>query len=155
MFEVSDCGSSVVAVVEGVDHRSPTLCRCASLTTMKVLYPASHDIPKLSEELLAVKIARHSSCSSCTSCSGLRPPPDVEVALDSETQPGSSPPGSQEHGSISGTYLQLCSCAHDVTAHGADLSLVGAEEFARRGRVAVRLDELLEVRYCCTHELRR
>lgn len=141
MFEVLVCGSLADA-----------LCRCASPTTMKVLYPASHDIPSRSQQLLAIKIARHSSCSSCSSCSGLRPPPDVEVAPDSETQPSSSPTDAQGN---SGTepYLLLCSCTHDVAAHGADLSLVGAEEFARRGRVAVRLDELLEVGYCCTYVL--
>ena len=38
-----------------------------------------------------------------------------------------------------------CGCGHGVTAHGADMSAIGNEEFARRGRVAVRLDELLEV----------
>lgn len=119
---------------------------------MKVLYPTSHDIPRLSQELLAIKIARHSSCSSCSSCSGLRPPPGVEVALDSESQPGLSPSALQEY-SASSTYLQLCSCGHDVFAHSADPSAIGVEEFARRSRVAVRLDELLEVSVCCTHDL--
>ena len=123
------------------------LGRCAWLTTMKLLYPASHDIPRLSQELLALKIARHSRCSSCSSCSGLRPPPDVEVALDSEIQPESPSSASQEH-SAPGPYLQLCSCGHDVLAHGADPSSIGVEEFARRSRVAVRLDELLEVSSC-------
>ena len=121
--------------------------------TMKVLYPASHDIPQLSPELLAIKIARHSSCSLCSSCSGLRPPPNVEVALDSAPQKGPSPSTSRTHGATSGTYLQFCSCGHDTTTHGADPSSIGKEEFARRGRVAVRLDELLEVSCCCTEVL--
>lgn len=148
MSEVSDCGppSSLQTASTNVRQRSRLLCLAE---TMKVLYPASHDIPRLSQELLALKIARHSRCSSCSSCSGLRPPPDVEVALDSEIQPES-----QEH-SAHGPYLQLCSCGHDVLAHGADPSSIGVEEFARRSRVAVRLDELLEVSSCYVDGLPR
>jgi histone acetyltransferase len=41
--------------------------------------------------------------------------------------------------------LNICNCGHDVPAHGANISEIGSEEFARRGRVAVRLDELLQV----------
>jgi hypothetical protein len=41
--------------------------------------------------------------------------------------------------------MDTCTCGHDVQEHGADVSEIGTEEFKRRGRVAVRLDELLHV----------
>ncbi|KAH9910578.1 hypothetical protein B0H21DRAFT_704962 [Amylocystis lapponica] len=114
---------------------------------MKVLYPASHDIPQLPDAFLAVKIARHSRCTGCSSCPGLRPPPDVQVVLDS-THQSSSLSGLNVYGSDdddgSASYLESCVCGHGVTDHGANESLIGRDEFARRGRVAVRLDELLE-----------
>ncbi len=103
---------------------------------MKALYPTSNEIPKLSEAALALKIARHSPCSICSVhiCPGLRPPPIVQLVLDSvEDYDGS------------GGYLSSCSCGHDLADHGADQDLIGSEELARRGRVAVRIDELLQV----------
>lgn len=103
---------------------------------MKALYPTSHDIPKLPEAALALKIARHSPCSICTAeiCPGLRPPPIVQLFPDSD-----------EDYDGSESYLSSCTCGHDATEHGADRSEIGASEFSRRGRVAVRLDELLQV----------
>jgi len=47
------------------------------------------------------------------------------------------------------SYLETCDCGHDVTSHGADQSILEPEEFKRRGRVALRLDELLMVRNRC------
>lgn len=44
-------------------------------------------------------------------------------------------------------YLNECQCGHDVPSHGADVSLLGRPEYQRRGRVAVRIDELLQVRW--------
>ena len=103
---------------------------------MKALYPVSHNIPSLSDEALALKIARHSPCSICTSeiCAGLRPPPIVQLVPDSD-----------EDYDGSESYLSSCSCGHDASDHGADLSAIGRGEFERRGRVAVRIDELLQV----------
>lgn len=103
---------------------------------MKALYPTSHHTPSLSEAALALKIARHSPCSICTAeiCPGLRPPPIVQLVLDSdETYDGSE------------SYLSSCACGHEASDHGADLSLISRDEFKRRGRVAVRIDELLQV----------
>ncbi len=104
--------------------------------TMKALYPTSHEIPKLPEPALALKIARHSPCSICTAeiCPGLRPPPIVQLVLDSD-----------EDYDGSESYLSSCGCGHDATDHGADLGEIERTEFNRRGRVAVRLDELLQV----------
>ncbi|KAI0812557.1 hypothetical protein BC629DRAFT_1671417 [Irpex lacteus] len=102
---------------------------------MKALYPTSHEIPKLPEPALALKIARHSPCSICTAeiCPGLRPPPIVQLVLDSD-----------EDYDGSESYLSSCGCGHDATDHGADLGEIERTEFNRRGRVAVRLDELLQ-----------
>ena len=109
---------------------------------MKALYPASHNIPSLPESLQAIKIARHSPCSSCSSgsCPGLRPPPDLDVVLDSDIY---------DDDSRSAPYLSTCVCGHRVRDHGANPASVGDNEFYRRVRVAVRLDELMEV---CTRD---
>ena len=102
---------------------------------MRVLYPAEDDIHSLSEDQLSLKIARHSHCLSC-SCAGLRPPAGVEV----------SPDDSLLSDQMEFTYLNECRCGHDVPSHGADVSVLGRPEHLRRGRVAVRIDELLQVR---------
>jgi hypothetical protein len=117
--------------------------------SMKVLYPASDQIPKLSDHLLALKIARHSPCTACGSCSGLRPPDGIEVLLDdSETDTPFGDLSQYGAGADDGAgYLAICACGHVVREHGADLLEIGGEEFARRGRVAVRLDEILQVRF--------
>lgn len=102
---------------------------------MRVLYPAEDDIPSLTEEQLSLKIARHSPCSICP-CPSLRPPAEVEV----------SPDDSLLSDQMDFAYLSDCQCGHDVPSHGADVSVLGRPEFQRRGRVAVRIDELLQVR---------
>ncbi|PIL36145.1 hypothetical protein GSI_01805 [Ganoderma sinense ZZ0214-1] len=106
---------------------------------MKVLYPASHDIPSLPDSHLSLKISRHSRCSACSTCLGLHPPPGWRVFSDASD--GSD---SDDDGEPPSKYLDRCECGHGVLHHGADMSSIGHEEFARRGRVAVRLDELLE-----------
>jgi len=105
---------------------------------MRVLYPAEDDIPSLSEEQLSLKIARHSPCSLCL-CSGLRPPVGVEV----------SPDDSLLSDQMELAYLSECQCGHNVPSHGADVAVLGRPEYQRRGRVAVRIDELLQVRGGC------
>lgn len=107
---------------------------------MKVLYPASHDIPCLPDSHLSLKISRHSRCSACSTCLGLHPPPGWRVFSDASD--GSD---SDDDGEPPSKYLDRCRCGHGVLHHGADMTSIGPEEFARRGRVAVRLDELLEV----------
>ncbi|KAI1794092.1 hypothetical protein LXA43DRAFT_997618 [Ganoderma leucocontextum] len=106
---------------------------------MKVLYPASHDIPSLPDFHLSLKISRHSRCSACSTCLGLHPPPAWRVFSDASD--GSD---SDDDGEPPSKYLDRCACGHGVPHHGADMSSIGPEEYARRGRVAVRLDELLE-----------
>lgn len=112
-------------------------------TTMRLLYPASNQPSQLTDALLAVKIARHSPCSTCSSCSGLHPGPGVEVALDEPSLGALDQYGSDDDDDTP-TYLNSCRCGHGVSDHG-DQTEISREEFARRGRAAVRLDELLQV----------
>lgn len=116
---------------------------------MKLSYPAAHESAKLTDSLLAIKIARHSPCSTCDSCGGLYPPFGVELVLDDPTNKSSlgdlGQYGSDEEDGAS-AYLDSCRCGHPIKDHGADQSELGRQEFARRGRVAIRIDELLQVR---------
>jgi hypothetical protein len=115
---------------------------------MKVAYPASHLCDKLSSSLLALKIARHSPCTLCGHCPGLHPPPRVAVVLDehSDSTLGTLEQyGSDDDDEEVSSYLDTCACGHGVKAHNADEIALGKSEFARRGRVAIRLDEVLQV----------
>ena len=119
---------------------------------MKALYPASNDMSELNTTALSLKIARHSHCSGCPPgfCSGLRPPPSFRVISDTEAQleaqlAALTEYGFEEEEEPSG-YLVVCTCSHGLMDHGADESIIGRDEFIRRGRVAIRCDELLQVR---------
>ena len=131
----------VIVVSYTLDTDATALLALLLTPAMKALYPASNEIPSLPDHHLAIKIARHSRCSTCSTCPGLYPPPGWRVFLDTSDGDDSDDDGEPPQG-----YLNECRCGHDVSAHGADVSSTGHEEFARRGRVAVRLDELLEVR---------
>ena len=126
---------------------------------MKVAYPASHLCDKLSPSLLALKIARHSPCTLCDHCPGLHPPPRVAVVLDehSDSSLGTLEQyGSDDDEEEVSSYLNICACGHGVKAHNADEIALGKLEFARRGRVAIRLDEVLQVNtsnYVCNQAL--
>ena len=121
---------------------------------MKLLYPASNDIPQLTDAQLTLKIARHSPCSICDSCPGLHPPPAVEVVSDEGRITTSFGDLADFASDDEPAYLEICECGHSAGDHGADQSKIDREEFARRGRVAVRLDEQLQVcalvRFHCT-----
>ena len=45
-------------------------------------------------------------------------------------------------------YIESCACGHSVKDHGADQAVLGRDEFMRRGKVAIRIDELLMVSGC-------
>ncbi|KAH7907487.1 hypothetical protein BJ138DRAFT_969492, partial [Hygrophoropsis aurantiaca] len=112
----------------------------------KVSYPSSTESVPPSDSALALKIARHSPCSICPTCPGLHPPPDVQVTADDDAQTKSSLGDLTQYGSDdedSAVYLDVCKCGHGVSEHGAQAGLA-RDEFARRGRVAFRLDELLQ-----------
>ncbi|KAL0956425.1 hypothetical protein HGRIS_002573 [Hohenbuehelia grisea] len=113
---------------------------------MKALYPAALPFDELDDNQLIVKVARHSPCLSCSSCPGLHPSPGVEVVVKDDLMDTSlgilDGYGSDDDDDLS--YINLCACGHAAKDHGADLSHINRNEFARRGRVAARLDELLQ-----------
>ncbi|KAJ7076334.1 hypothetical protein B0H15DRAFT_864193 [Mycena belliarum] len=114
---------------------------------MKLTYPASHEPDALSDQLLALKIARHSACTSCDTCVNLRPDPSWEIVLDDLSAEPSlvelDQYGSDDEDGHP-TYLKSCLCGHDMYDHGANQPQLGRDEFLRKGRVAIRLDELLQ-----------
>lgn len=127
----------------------PSSC---STTMPKYLYPTSHSLPALSESQLALKIARHSRCATCSSCTGLVPPlgytilPDAVLDSDDVEQFLLESTTNENDDEPAKGYLNICCCTHGLEMHGADKSKIGQEEFMRRARVAIRLDELLQVR---------
>lgn len=119
---------------------------------MKVSYPASNPQVKLDDSQLALKIARHSPCSVCDNCPGLHPPQDVEVVLDevyNESSLGDLGQYGSDDEDTHAHYLATCACSHGASQHNAEESDIGRAEFARRSRVAIRLDELLQVSPLC------
>jgi histone acetyltransferase len=103
-------------------------------------YPSCRELSQLSDEALAVKIARHSPCSLCD-CTGLKPPLGVKVNLkDEEEEPSTTVL----------PFLDICTCTHGITEHGNPPDLDHREQI-RRGKVAIRLDELLTVTYSSIH----
>lgn len=111
--------------IDGVEHMQ------------QFLYPASHEFEKLTTDAINTKIARHSPCTVCdATCPGLHPSPTVDLlADDSEELIGS--------GDVQ--YLSQCACGHGIQEHDADEGMLGRDEYIRRARVAIRLDEMLSV----------
>lgn len=115
---------------------------------MKVSYPVSHLQAKLNDSQLALKIARHSPCSICDNCGGLHPSHDVEVVPDELPNESSLDVLGQYGSDDEDThlpYLSTCACGHGILQHNAEEPDIGRAEFLRRSRVAIRLDELLQV----------
>lgn len=112
-------------------------------------YPAGNDLKTLHPDAIALKIARHSRCLECNNCSGLHPPRSASIVLDTEQNKSSfgglAQYDSDEDDEGSSKYLNTCACGHGTESHGADESRLGKDEYNRRARVAIRLDELLSV----------
>ncbi|KXN91016.1 hypothetical protein AN958_03083 [Leucoagaricus sp. SymC.cos] len=130
---------------------------------MKALYPASNILDNLTSTQRALKIARHFPCSLCNNtCSGLQPSLGIKPVLDESPFQGlfglgdyGSDDDDEANGPLS--YLEFCQCGHDVKYHGANEAELGSNEFTRRARVAIRLDELIQdegdlLDFECTNE---
>ncbi|KAI9511183.1 hypothetical protein F5148DRAFT_1281111 [Russula earlei] len=111
---------------------------------MRALYPTSNALDALSDDLIALKIARHTPCELCDDCPGLHPGPHVHVVRDGEnslidlTQYGSD---EEDDGPA---YLRRCGCGHDPRQHGANAAELGEEEYTRRANLALQIDQHLE-----------
>ncbi|KAI6045991.1 hypothetical protein EDC04DRAFT_2558648 [Pisolithus marmoratus] len=113
---------------------------------MKLSYPSPNDAP-CNDAVLALRIARHTPCSACDTCQGLQPPPGVALVLGDHSCHSSSLGDLNQYGSDEDnepSYLETCLCGHGIPEHGADEAALGREEFSRRGRLATRLDEMLQ-----------
>lgn len=121
----------------------------------KALYPSSSNL-SIHPNAASIKIARNLHCTVCEDCSGLRPGADVELVRDDDTTERENALindlvgyGSEddEGGDVNSGlgYISQCRCGHGIKDHGADESVLGEEEFARRSALAVRIDEHLEV----------
>ena len=116
-----------------------------SVLPLTFLYPSAvEDVDFISYGAKCAKIARHSPCASCD-CEGLHPPPgwraisdDSEDVADVLDAAGSSDALTDEG------HLSYCDCTHSYEDHGCDES-VDRAELSRRARVAVRIDQLLQV----------
>jgi histone acetyltransferase len=116
---------------------------------MRALYPASNTFDALSDDLITLKIARHTPCGLCEDCPGLQPGPHVHVLRDGQPPENSltdlAQYGSDEEDNGIG-YLRLCGCGHSTQQHGANVAELGEEEYTRRANIALRIDQHLEVR---------
>ena len=88
----------------------------------------------------AARIARYSQCSECP-CAGLHPADDAEIIIVQFADEGEPNDANT-----------MCECAHQWASHGAHSELTSSE-FNRRARVALRIDETLEV-YGRTYQCR-
>lgn len=77
--------------------------------------------------------------SSVCDCRGYRPPPGVKVkSLSIHTQSASALDDAQ-------WGWDVCACGHDIESHGGVASgHAGDDDFERRAKAALRMDELLE-----------
>lgn len=120
--------------------------------SMTRYYPSSAtDVGDLSEGQQRLKIARHSACQGGPSassssraqsvdcdCHGLRPPSGLRVkSLSIKTNSAASLDAGQ-------WGWDTCRCGHSLESHGLVDDNEGEDEFRRRAKVAVRMDELLE-----------
>lgn len=116
---------------------------------MTAQYPTGIDVKTLHADAIALKIARHSRCSECEKCTGLRPPLGTALVLDSDQQDKQSLGALAQYDSDEdegdSKYLKYCACGHGTEKHGADEARLGKDEYTRRAKVAIRLDELLSV----------
>jgi hypothetical protein len=109
---------------------------------VKVAYPVANSRNDLSPLLLSLKIARHAPCTLCT-CQGLHPSQGVTVVSDNRDVYEEADDFDDDEDPQS--YLEGCECGHDIVAHNASEAELGRAEWARRGNVGIRIDEILQV----------
>jgi hypothetical protein len=119
---------------------------------MRALYPASNDLGVLSDDLITLKIARHTPCELCEDCLGLHPTSHAHILRDGQLElPEDSLTNLRQYGSDEEdngiAYIRLCGCGHTPRQHGANGAELGEEEFTRRANLALRIDRHLEVRF--------
>lgn len=119
----------------------------------KTLYPVSNNL-SVHPDAASIKIARNCHCIICEDCPGLRPAEGVELFRDDDTTERENAlindlvgygSDDEDSGDSGLAYINTCRCGHGMKEHGADASVLGEEEFARRAALAVRIDERLEV----------
>jgi len=119
-------------------------------TMMRALYPASNNLGVLSDDLITLKIARHTPCELCDDCLGLHPTSHAHILRDGQP-PENSLTNLAQYGSDEEdngiAYIRLCGCGHTPQQHGANGAELGEEEFTRRANLAFRIDHHLEVRF--------
>ncbi|KAG8773551.1 histone acetyltransferase [Ceratobasidium sp. 428] len=111
------------------------------------LYPPAAQPGGFTFEGLSVKIARHSNCSECE-CRGWHPPEgctvviangslEAQAALDEAEELAGQVTDITQDG-----FWRMCACGDGIEDHG--VQDISQEEIERRGRVAIRIDEILE-----------
>lgn len=146
----------------------PNMPNAASRATR--YYPAgATEVQDLTVVQQRLKIARHSPCShgeayvgadmhdggrnasrkvgsqdGC-SCTGYRPPSQTRLKSLSVKAAGAAFVDEAQWG------WDACRCGHPLESHGLHRKEDDEEEFTRRAKVALRMDELLEVRASSKH----
>src|SRR5712672_1052823 len=115
---------------------------------MRALFPYTTLFRSLSDDLIALKIARHTPCDLCDDCPGLHPGSHVHIIRDGQP-PENSLTDLDQYGSDEEdngiAYLRLCGCGHSTKQHGANAAELG-EEYTRRANQALHIDQHFEVR---------
>jgi hypothetical protein len=112
------------------------------------LYPPASQPGDFTFDARSIKIARHSNCSECD-CTGFHPPEGCAVVINNGSVEAQAALDEAEE-SMEVTeegYWRMCACGDGIEDHGNGGDL-GQEEIQRRARVAIRIDEILEV--CCS-----
>lgn len=146
----------------------------SSTESKPLIYPTgATKVEHLSTSLQELIVARHSIClagredeedqdpsttpdpnSGACNCQGLKPSKDQKVVLkkigdqlshdDEDEEEGEESINKVVDESLNGKDWKLCDCGHEVSEHGR-IAEEGDEERRRRIKVAIRMDELLNV----------
>lgn len=109
------------------------------------LYPPAIQPGGFSFDARSVKIARHSNCSACD-CPGWHPPEGCAVVIsDGSVEAQLAMDEAEESTEVTEEgFWRMCACGDGIEDHGNGVD-VGPDEIERRARVAIRIDEILDV----------